>query len=185
MILTLAEIARLTGSQSSPPERTVSEYSIDTRTLVPGAVYFALKGDLHDGHKFLAAAAERGAAAAIVDRRDWRETPELPLQVLPKPKIIDASVRQQGNDKKPSLAELMSDRKKKTTHLPPEFAHFKDYVLPSFDLLDEDDGSSAKPADKSQLLAVQNIIVETLSTFGIQVTPGDITRGPTITRYEI
>ena len=54
-------------------------------------------------------------------------------------------------------------------HLPPEFAHYKDYTLPSLELLDEDDGAGAKPADKSHLLAVQNIIVETLSTFGIQV----------------
>jgi len=34
-------------------------------------------------------------------------------------------------------------------------------------------------------LATQRIIIDTLKAFGIDVTPGDITRGPTITRYEI
>ena len=35
------------------------------------------------------------------------------------------------------------------------------------------------------MLAQQNTIVTTLSTFGVEVKPGNITRGPTITRYEL
>ena len=35
----------------------VSGYSIDSRTLQPGDLFFALKGDVHDGHKFVADAA--------------------------------------------------------------------------------------------------------------------------------
>ncbi|MCL4103713.1 UNVERIFIED_CONTAM: hypothetical protein GTU68_059792 [Idotea baltica] len=31
----------------------------------------------------------------------------------------------------------------------------------------------------------QNMIVNTLDTFGVEVKPGDITKGPTITRYEV
>jgi UDP-N-acetylmuramoyl-tripeptide--D-alanyl-D-alanine ligase len=77
--LTLAEIAQLTGSPSLLPPQPVSAWSIDTRTLPPGAVYIALRGENHDGHSFLAAAAEKGAAAAIVDQRDWPETPAMPL----------------------------------------------------------------------------------------------------------
>ena len=40
--------------------------STDTRTLAPGALYVALKGDRFDGHAFLAEAAAKGAAAAVV-----------------------------------------------------------------------------------------------------------------------
>ena len=40
--------------------------SIDTRTLAPGDLYFAIKGDVHDGHDFVGSALDRGAAAAIV-----------------------------------------------------------------------------------------------------------------------
>jgi UDP-N-acetylmuramoyl-tripeptide--D-alanyl-D-alanine ligase len=41
--------------------------SIDTRTLKPGDLYIAIKGDTHDGHAFVAQAIEKGAVAAIVD----------------------------------------------------------------------------------------------------------------------
>jgi UDP-N-acetylmuramoyl-tripeptide--D-alanyl-D-alanine ligase len=43
-----------------------SSVSTDTRTLAPGALYVALKGDRFDGHSFLAEAAAKGAAAAVV-----------------------------------------------------------------------------------------------------------------------
>jgi S-DNA-T family DNA segregation ATPase FtsK/SpoIIIE len=61
---------------------------------------------------------------------------------------------------------------------------FKNYELPELDLLNwpEED---VKPADKGELLAIQSTIVRTLSSFGITVEPGDITRGPSITRYEV
>jgi UDP-N-acetylmuramoyl-tripeptide--D-alanyl-D-alanine ligase len=46
----------------------VSGWSIDTRTLNPGDVYFALRGEVHDGHDFVQTAFDKGAAAAVVDR---------------------------------------------------------------------------------------------------------------------
>ena len=39
----------------------------DTRTLRQGALFVALKGEAHDAHRFLAAAAQAGARAALVD----------------------------------------------------------------------------------------------------------------------
>jgi S-DNA-T family DNA segregation ATPase FtsK/SpoIIIE len=43
----------------------------------------------------------------------------------------------------------------------------------------------APEANREELLYTQRTIIETLQAFGIEVTAGDITRGPTITRYEI
>jgi UDP-N-acetylmuramoyl-tripeptide--D-alanyl-D-alanine ligase len=40
--------------------------SIDTRTLKPGELFVALKGESRDGHRFVSSALERGAAAALV-----------------------------------------------------------------------------------------------------------------------
>lgn len=40
--------------------------SIDSRTLTPGEAYFAIKGDVHDGHDFVEAALKNGAALAVV-----------------------------------------------------------------------------------------------------------------------
>jgi len=46
----------------------VTGYSIDTRTLVPGDLFFAVRGERYDAHDFVAGALERGARAAVVAR---------------------------------------------------------------------------------------------------------------------
>lgn len=46
---------------------SVSGMSIDTRSLNPGDLFFALKGETSDGHDYVRAAFEKGAAAAVVD----------------------------------------------------------------------------------------------------------------------
>ncbi len=62
---TEAEAATL-GQASRPFE--VGGLSIDTRTLKPGDLFVALKGDARDGHDFVKAAFEAKAAAALVQR---------------------------------------------------------------------------------------------------------------------
>lgn len=59
------------------------------------------------------------------------------------------------------------------------------YELPSIDLLDPVDLASREAADPAELRALQDIVIDTLLQFGIEVSAGDITRGPTITRYEV
>ena len=59
------------------------------------------------------------------------------------------------------------------------------YQLPSLDLLDPFDPSDREAADPVELRALQDTVIETLQQFGIEVAAGDITRGPTITRYEV
>src|SRR2546427_12150218 len=44
-------------------------YSIDSRTVLPGELFFAVKGERMDGHDFVEQALEKGAVAAIV-RKD-------------------------------------------------------------------------------------------------------------------
>src|SRR5262249_24810159 len=45
----------------------VTGLSIDSRTIKPGEAYFAIKGDVHDGHDFVDAALKAGAAFAVVE----------------------------------------------------------------------------------------------------------------------
>ncbi|ABE62100.1 UDP-N-acetylmuramoyl-tripeptide--D-alanyl-D-alanine ligase [Nitrobacter hamburgensis X14] len=45
----------------------ITGISIDSRTIVPGDVYFAIKGDVHDGHAFVDAALKAGAALAVIE----------------------------------------------------------------------------------------------------------------------
>jgi UDP-N-acetylmuramoyl-tripeptide--D-alanyl-D-alanine ligase len=63
--------------------QAVSGLSIDSRTIAPGEAYFAIKGDVHDGHDFVAAALKAGAALAVVEtaQRD-KFAPDAPLLVV-------------------------------------------------------------------------------------------------------
>jgi UDP-N-acetylmuramoyl-tripeptide--D-alanyl-D-alanine ligase len=70
---TAADAAAATGG-SSAAKWAATGVSIDTRSLAAGDLLVALHGPNHDGHDFVAAALQRGAAAAMVDR----EIPELP-----------------------------------------------------------------------------------------------------------
>ena len=45
----------------------VGGISIDTRTLNPGDLFFAIKGEASDGHDYVATAFGKGAAAAVID----------------------------------------------------------------------------------------------------------------------
>ena len=61
-----AEVATL-GEASAP--FTATGVSIDTRTLKPGDLFVALKGDARDGHAFVRAALKAKASAALVSRK--------------------------------------------------------------------------------------------------------------------
>jgi UDP-N-acetylmuramoyl-tripeptide--D-alanyl-D-alanine ligase len=50
------------------PGATVGTYSIDTRTLRNGDLFFALVGPNHDAHGFVAEAMRKGAAAVVISR---------------------------------------------------------------------------------------------------------------------
>lgn len=67
MRLTLARIAEFTsGGGQFNPAAIAQGYSIDSRTVEPGELFFAVKGERMDGHDFVPQALERGAVAAVV-----------------------------------------------------------------------------------------------------------------------
>src|ERR1700752_879618 len=51
---------------ASFPEEIAQGYSIDSRTVGAGEVFFAVKGERFDGHDFVPSALEKGAVAAVV-----------------------------------------------------------------------------------------------------------------------
>jgi UDP-N-acetylmuramoyl-tripeptide--D-alanyl-D-alanine ligase len=61
-------IAAFRAAPSAPLSSAVGGISIDSRTLEPGDLFFAIRGDAHDGHDHVARAFEAGAAAAVVSR---------------------------------------------------------------------------------------------------------------------
>lgn len=66
MTMKLSEIAGVVNGKWMGQDVAVESVSIDTRTLMPGQLYIAIKGKNFDGNDFLAQAEQAGAAAAMV-----------------------------------------------------------------------------------------------------------------------
>lgn len=68
MTLALDQVAAAIGSPARPPAMAVSGWSVDSRRVAPGDLFFALRGPHHDGHAFVGEALAKGAAAAVVEQ---------------------------------------------------------------------------------------------------------------------
>jgi UDP-N-acetylmuramoyl-tripeptide--D-alanyl-D-alanine ligase len=72
MKLPLSRVAEFLSASGDFDRNAVAEsYSIDTRTIAAGSLFFAVKGERLDGHDFVPQALENGAVGAVV-RRDQR-----------------------------------------------------------------------------------------------------------------
>ena len=153
-----------------------------------------LKGQLEISQKHLAKQRRiiekrlKKQGAAVSEPATPFITPE-ELANRPKPKVVDTNAlpSEPRKIRKPTLAELRSGIEKPATGggLTTHDWKSDNYVLPGLDLLDEHDPEGRTAADPAELERVQQILIETLGQFGIAVAPGDITKGPTITRYEV
>jgi len=67
--MTVSELARSVGAREvlGDARVTFASVSTDTRTLAPGALFVALRGERFDGHAYADAAVERGAVALMVE----------------------------------------------------------------------------------------------------------------------
>jgi len=128
-------------------------------------------------------AGERELVEELVSyEQDEKGQSHLPLQEIPEPQIIDATQRIT-----PTMAAGSKpfERKRSPQHAALSTEGFEDYELPGFDLLEYEEEEAPSEDNTDALIAQQTKIVETLKAFGVDVTAGDITRGPTITRYEV
>lgn len=67
-------IVRDGGAPISGPVHT------DSRLVEPGSIFFALPGDVTDGHRFAGAAVERGAALVIAERELELDVPQIVVE---------------------------------------------------------------------------------------------------------
>ena len=67
--LTLSQIAQFAAALLSPGDGTVliNKISTDSRTIKPGELFVALRGENFEGHDYIEAAARAGATGALVD----------------------------------------------------------------------------------------------------------------------
>jgi UDP-N-acetylmuramoyl-tripeptide--D-alanyl-D-alanine ligase len=72
--LTAAEISAVTGGRLAlASDRPISGVAVDSRLVRPGNLFVALAGERTDGHRFLRAAVEAGAAALLVSELPDRD----------------------------------------------------------------------------------------------------------------
>jgi UDP-N-acetylmuramoyl-tripeptide--D-alanyl-D-alanine ligase len=77
MKLTLGQVADWVHAEGDFTTNTEAVgYSIDSRTIAAGELYFAVKGERLDGHDFVEAALANGAVAAVVSMR-WLAPDEM------------------------------------------------------------------------------------------------------------
>src|SRR6202023_458457 len=63
-----AMVAAMRAERAGALPDAIGGISIDSRSVAPGEVFFAIKGDTHDGHAFVGPALENGAVLALVAR---------------------------------------------------------------------------------------------------------------------
>lgn len=66
--MSLEQVAQTLGCPPPPAHGVITGWSIDSRTVAPGDLFFALRGERHDGHDHVPAALAQGAVAAIVEK---------------------------------------------------------------------------------------------------------------------
>src|SRR5580692_6585510 len=77
MKLPLSRIAEFVSASGRYDDAGVAQaYSIDSRTVRPGELFFAVKGERLDGHDYVGAALEKGAAAAVVRKDELHRYPD-------------------------------------------------------------------------------------------------------------
>ena len=104
---TIAEIeAALETTSTGSPAISVNGVSIDSRTLKSGDLFFAIKGERMDGHRFVGAAIEKGAAAAVVEQA-FEATSYCPLFRVPDTlEALNALAQQSRKRSKASIVAV-------------------------------------------------------------------------------
>ena len=66
--MTLSELSKILNGTLIGNDAEFRHITIDSRNVQNGDCFFAIKGDIFDGHDFISDVAKKGALAAIVDR---------------------------------------------------------------------------------------------------------------------
>ena len=80
MHLSLKEVANMCGgrlSLDSNPSQLIENVVIDSREVVPGTLFVAIKGEKQDGHDYVATCFTQGAVAALISTGETINQPNL------------------------------------------------------------------------------------------------------------
>ncbi len=94
---TASALESATGGTLHGAAPAITGASIDTRTLRPGDLFFAIRGEARDGHDFVADALGRGAGVAVVSEANATQLaahgPVLAVPGAGADPVLDAMIR--------------------------------------------------------------------------------------------
>ena len=140
---------------------------------VPAATTEDILGKKLEAEKPVEAKAETPAAEP--EKTGTENVPEKPGEPKAEPAvhIADGSVRKPRAPRKPKPITVA------------QTPMIGNYQLPPMDFLQHPDMTLKPTESKEELMANARLMQQTLAQFDIEVSLGDITKGPTITRYEL
>ena len=86
--LNLTDLKNIEGSSIVSPsssdtfDRPIRGISIDTRTLQPQEIFWAISGESFDGHWFLNEAEKKGAVAVVIEKKKSKQIPSLQIPLI-------------------------------------------------------------------------------------------------------
>jgi len=86
--LSLKDLKNIDGSSTIPSsssdtfDKPIRGISIDTRTLQPQEIFWAISGDSFDGHWFVDEAEKKGAIAVVVEKKKSKQLPRLQIPLI-------------------------------------------------------------------------------------------------------
>ena len=92
--LTINDLRNIEGSTISSSgsletfDRPVKGISIDTRTILPREIFWAISGESFDGHWFVNEAETKGAVAAVVEKKKSKQLPPLKIPLILVPDTL-------------------------------------------------------------------------------------------------
>ena len=125
-MLTLADVIEaLTGHRLEMIETVINEAAVDSRQVIPGAMFVALPGEHTDGHEFVEDAFKNGASLAIVQKDmkpqfptiDLRGRPDLAEMTLPSSVLHGAPFCLQVEDSLKALQDVARFYRRKLSNL--------------------------------------------------------------------
>jgi S-DNA-T family DNA segregation ATPase FtsK/SpoIIIE len=129
------------------------------------------------------------AAAEAPDKESAKPRPEGEAAAVPEAVAQDVAApnaQEAGADSGPPPAAKPKPAPRKPKRIAVADApKIGNYQLPPLDFLQKADTTLKPTETREELMANARLMQQTLAQFDIEVSPGDITKGPTITRYEL
>ncbi len=176
---------RKTTLPESPKEITPADEPLVAAEIIPASEIRPAATEEILGRKSDAVPAEK-KAEELKPEPALAEKTETPATEKPAPPVVEPVITIADGSTPPAPTPRPRPAPKKPKPMTvASVPMIGNYQLPSMDFLQHADMTVKPTESKEELMANARLMQQTLAQFDIEVSLGDITKGPTITRYEL